>query len=748
MSRVISTGINPVTFEVLRHRFWSVNNEMALTLGKVSGSPTATESGDFNTGLLDARGNMLLAGVYVTAHAATLDQVVGYILTNYSDNPGVEEGDIFLCNDPYIGALHQNDVVCVGPIHWQGEVVGWAGSALHQVDVGGPAAGGPTVGATSIFGEPLPTPPLKIVEGGVVRKDIMAAFLNRSRTPELIGLDLHAQLAAVNVARERFQRLIEQYGVDTVRSAMSGMIEYAEAKLRQRLREIPDGVWTERQFIDHDGLNDDIYPLVLRMEKKGEHLTFDFTECAPQAPALINCSFNVLKGAVISPSLPLLGYDMPWTPAAFWRVIELKTTPGTVVHATWPAGVSAAPVEAGRSVASLVNLCIGKMLSASRLYEEKSAAGWCGAVSYNNLYGVDERGNNFGTMLADSMAGGAAASYHDDGVDSGGSVTSLASSIANVETNEYALPLLYLFRRHAVDSGGAGRTRGGNSVELAFIPYGTPRPLSLSVVSRGVESSPTMGIGGGYPGSTCPTVLLRDSDVREVLTGGHLPVELQELGGRLEVLPAKVITSVSANDVFFSIFPGGSGYADPILRDPDAVARDVGQGMVSTEAAETTYGVSLFSTEVGTSGTVEFTVDLEGTDRLRQKIRSLRAQRAGHVDRPVVYRQSVPGEPFTPSLTVEDTGPGLKIYCRQCGGIVSSDQPWKVHAAMAEYPLTQGGLRINQYAVSDRLVHREYYCKLCWTCLDIEIGQKDDLPLQNYLSPTTNSRNLFDDSER
>ena len=130
------TAADPVTFEVVRHRLWAINDEAATTIKRVTGSPIA-HGGDFNTGILTASGEMLLVGVYISSHASVQDLIVKYLLDEYSANPGINEDDMFITNDPYIGALHQPDVTCIAPVHWLGELVAWCGATVHQVDVGG-----------------------------------------------------------------------------------------------------------------------------------------------------------------------------------------------------------------------------------------------------------------------------------------------------------------------------------------------------------------------------------------------------------------------------------------------------------------------------------------------------------------------------------------------------------------------------------------------------------------------------------
>ena len=715
-SRTSREGIDPVTFEILRHRLWAINDEAAATIKLVSGSSIATECGDFNTGLLDAEGNQLIVGIYVTAHAAALDLVAKYILSEYQDNPGIDEDDMFLCGDPYIGTLHQMDIACLAPIHWKGELIAWSGCTIHQLDVGGPVPGGFAVGAHSIYEEPLPLSPLKIVEKGRVRKDIERDYLIRSRVPALVALDLRAQISANNVVKHRIHQLIEAYGVETVKAVMKEMIDYAENRLRARLRELPDGTWRHTLFIEHDSTKDKVYAGRLTMIKVNDTLTFDLTESSEQAPAVINASKGVISAVALLAVLPLLAYDMPWTTAGILRAIKIITKPGTLMHPIWPAGVCGAPISSMRVGAILVNVCIGKMFSACEKYRDRAAAGWMGSICTPNIYGVNQRGENFGNFLLDGVAGGGASRSYKDGVDSGASITSMATAIANVETNEYIYPLLYLYRRQAKDSGGPGKFRGGVGTEEAFTMYGTREPFTFVHFSYGTEQPCSSGICGGYPGSTAAYLVIRKSNFWDLLRENKMAQGVKELTGNFEVSPPMCIMRIDHDDVIVHHHPGGGGYGDPFDRDPHLVLKDVVNGLVSLECAKDIYGVVIGR---------DFQLDPVGTEKQRQV---QRAKRGAGVPRatPLVSSSEKEAKPISEYLEIVASNEGQYIRCRKCRTLICRKREnYKEHSIMREYPITQAGPGITPYKKTERFILREFYCPGCFTLLETEVNLKD-----------------------
>lgn len=616
-----NTTIDPITLEIFRSRLAAINDEAAMTLRLVSGSPVANEAHDMNTALMTPEGEAFSIGVYISIHAMSLASTVKTIVNEYADNPGIAPGDIWMSNDPYVGACHQMDVVIVAPIFYEGELVAWTGGTCHQIDLGGPVEGQVQVGATSIYGEQPLVPPIKFVEHGVVRKDLEWLFLRHSRLQDLAALDLKAMIAACNVATERLQNLIERYGVDTYKAAVAAIIDTTEQQFRARLRELPDGTFRHRGYIDADG---EIYPVVVAMTKEDDQLTFDFSESAPQAPALVNCCRPALEGATISAILPYLCYDIPWCPAGLTRAVEIKSKPGTVVHAAWPAGVSKATTTGSYMATISSSVCLAKLLSASETYLDHMMATWMGGLFVEELFGTDQRGNYFGGTILDAMAGGSGARAFKDGIDTGGFLDSPSSIIANIEDYEFNYPVLYMYRRQQADTGGAGKYRGGATISMMYIPHNVDLIPTKIMHAIGVEQPGSAGIAGGMPSCTNQFVLKRQTNIYEILAQGEIPQNLDDVKGKLEVATGITPTSQAKGDVYHCIGMGGGGYGDPLDRDPALVLRDVVNGLVTPEWAAKTYGIVVTGDPLH--------VDEKATAQQRQEIRAERRRLAKPVN--------------------------------------------------------------------------------------------------------------------
>jgi N-methylhydantoinase B len=195
-----TTSLDPITYEVVRNRMVAITEEMRVALQNVSGSPTVAEASDFFTGLFLADGTGVSMGFQVSFGGSAVATLIRHIVAN---SVALSDGDMFVANDPYIGALHQNDVQMCAPIFQDERLVAWAGVMAHQTDVGGMDFASWCPGAREVFQEGLRLPAVKLVDKSELRQDVLDLILTASRLPAALGLDLRAFIATLNVARDR-----------------------------------------------------------------------------------------------------------------------------------------------------------------------------------------------------------------------------------------------------------------------------------------------------------------------------------------------------------------------------------------------------------------------------------------------------------------------------------------------------------------------------------------------------------------
>lgn len=586
--------MDPLTYEVIRHRLWAITDMMGQALKAMSGSLVVTDCNDFDVVITDEIGDVVQVGPYNTELVASTDLAIKWILEHRSVNPGIHEGDMFLCNDPWVGGgQHQNDVGLFAPLFHDGQLFAWTCAVAHQADLGGVSPGSWTPRAEDVFWESLPTPPVKIAERYKLRQDVEDVYLRRSRVPKLVALDLRAKFGANMVGHERIRQLIERYSAETVKAAMQRQLDDAETRLRAKLAGIADGTWKAVSY-QEQSMKDDrgVHPIVCTLTKRGTDLEFDFTGTGPQS-GMINCTFAGLYGGVMSAVLPILCGDIPWAAGGLRRCLTFKTEEGTLNNATFPSGVGKGSVASAWATTNAATECLSKMLDTSVEHSADVQSVCCGTWDLCVMAGLDQRGNPFATMITDSTGAGFGAGNDHDGVDTGGVLVIPMGRMPDVEMNEFMLPMLYLWRREEPDSGGPGRFRGGVTASLCFVPHDTAAPM-MQVVSGSGKSIPmNPGLAGGYPGSSQADLAVRSSNAKELLAQGLIPSSLDEIAGDHQILACEDELLLSPDDVHYMSWQSGGGYGDPLLRDAARVAHDVAELRVTEQSARSIYGVVL-----------------------------------------------------------------------------------------------------------------------------------------------------------
>lgn len=590
--------MDPMTFSIIRHRLFRIIDEAVITLKHVSGSAITNEGHDLMVSLYRADGSLLMGGVGFLHHLTSAAEACKAIIRRFEGR--IREGDVFLLNDPYTAALHTSDIYLVAPIHYDGKLVAWSACFVHVYDIGAMNPGGFSPQSPDIFTEGFSSPGIKIVDQGEMVDDVLDTMLNMVRSPEMVTLDLRSMIACNNVARERMQALIAKYGPETVDAAGSELIRQSEDLFRARLRELPDGSWQSRQYLDVDG---ETAVVRLTMTKSDDRLVFDFTGSSPQSRYAINCTKWASLGGLFAPLFPLLCYDITWNEGVI-EPVEMIAPDGSIVNCTRPAPVSVATVAAIQSVNNAACATIGKMLAASEKYRSQATAVWHANHFAIFKFGRNQKGGESIGILTETFAGAGGARSFADGVEIGGEIPNPISRMANVETVEANFPVRYLFRKRMTDSGGPGEWRGGTGGELAIVPHKAPDGGIHYVISgKGARHPMSDGLAGGYPGAPNRYLWVKHDEVPD--EGG---AQDDRLNGRAEPVSWGVFP-LMGKDALYVRWNGGGGYGDPLARDPDRVAGDVREGLVSRSAAEEIYGVAL-----GEGGAV----DQAETERLRK----------------------------------------------------------------------------------------------------------------------------------
>ena len=190
-SVIEQTRVDPVTFEVLRSIFEYAADRMSTVLQRASFSPILADMVDFSNAIYDCEAKLLSQAANCPIHLAAMKFSAEAIIARYPREQ-MQPGDVYVVNDPYQGGTHINDITFLMPIFFDGDILAFAVSRGHWMDLGGGAAGGQAFGGTHIAGEGLRLPPLKLYDQGQVREDLLAIIMNNTRTPHFVKGDLQA----------------------------------------------------------------------------------------------------------------------------------------------------------------------------------------------------------------------------------------------------------------------------------------------------------------------------------------------------------------------------------------------------------------------------------------------------------------------------------------------------------------------------------------------------------------------------
>ncbi|RQG95400.1 hydantoinase B/oxoprolinase family protein [Natrarchaeobius chitinivorans] len=707
-------SVDPVTFQIIKHRLTQVVDEAVETLKRVSGSPNTNEAHDLMMALYTDEGDLLTGGVGFLHHYIGASRATKHVIEYYGED--VNEGDVFLLNDPYTAAFHPPDVYIISPIYYDGELQAFAANFVHVNDVGSVDPGGFSPNSTSIFHEGFQTPGLKLVDAGEMRQDVLDTILNMSRDPGMLELDLRSQIAATNVAEDRFKSLLEEYGATDVTAVGDELIRHTENRISKRLEDLPDGRWEARQYVDSVP-EDELFTVELALEKEGDSLTFDFEGTDEQAEYGINCTYWATVGGVLAPLLPLLCSDMTWNDGLI-RPLEVNAPSGTLVNAERPAPISIATVATLQVCNCLSSLVVSKMVGSSDEYADRSTGIWHGAHG-GYIVEATVDGHTNVDVITDTYAGAAGARAFDDGVDLGGELVNVVSRWANAERHESTLPIAYLYRRFVADSGGPGEYRGGVGHEHAIAPVGDVDSFETVTFGRGVDVSASTGVFGGYPGCTTEYTAYRDTDVWAEET--DLPPSSETLESAETESAVWGQTPFEVDDFLHVRMAGSGGYGDPLRRDADRVATDVAAGKITPDSARDVYGVPV---------TADGEIDGDVTAR-RDSIREARLAESERGEPPIGRLEAESTDRrLGPYLPVVTDGDAEYVAC-ECETVLSpATESWKDRAAVRERDLSNAGAGRD---VNSDVILREFVCPSCATLLDTEVAGAGDPYLESRL---------------
>lgn len=567
--------------EILRHALRVAAEEASIVVVRSAHSTMIVEGADACAALLDASGRLVaLSAATNLMHASSLRSSLPALV---EDHPlaTMRPGDVFVMNDPFRGGIHANDLLVMRPIFADGVVRWFSGTLIHVVDLGGVSAGGLAATATDVYAEGLQLPPVRLYDAGRPVHDMHRLLALNSRLSERVMGDIEALVAGVNVLDARMTELVGRYGLETLTDGIESYLATTEQRMRDELRRLPAGTYRGEYVIDNDGIDLDRSLTVRVAVTVGDgrvadgSITLDFAGTDAQVLGAVNAGFSQALTGVHYAVRCFVDPTIPMNEGCFVPVrVELPY--GSLLNPRPPAACGGRVV----SVCAAVEAILAALAEA---VPERAVA----ASSVIHPYTISGRSaDGVPFVLLSYEFGGIGGRVGLDGPDATGAFfLGGRNTVPQVEAVEATMPVLFERQGYAVDSGGAGRWRGGAGVETRI------RMLAdgeIAVRSDRVRFPPR-GRHGGRDGAAGTQWIERDGVPREV--------------------PARAVgVPVRRDEVFVMTTSGGGGLGDPFARDPDAVAADVATGKVSRAAAAEQYGVVLTATGE---------VDVEATEAMR-----------------------------------------------------------------------------------------------------------------------------------
>ena len=556
-------SIDPVTLVVLQGRLEQVVDEMDATLFRSAFNPIIAEAHDASHGIYDRDSGATLAqgksGLPIFVGAMSF--AVKLVIDKVARDGGLQDGDVYIFNDPYEGGTHLSDFKLVRPIFRAGKLYCYMASVGHWHDVGGNVPGNYNPAAVESFQEGMLIPPVKLISGGVLSEDIIDIMRANSRQPVSLYGDLNGQINALDLGVGRFGELLDEYGDDLVDAAFIELCARAARLMRANIAELADGNYACDDWLDNDGISDAPLAIALDMKISGDKLVLDFSRTAAACAGPVNIS-RATAIAACYVALKHIFHDVPAN-AGVLEPIEFVIPEGSILHATHPRPVGGYT----ETILRLIDVIFGAM---AKVAPERSNGCAYGTINALSLAGHREDGRRW--VMFSFFGGGHGGHPEGDGLSHGNAPISTAT-IPPVEILEAAYPVMFSQWALRPDSGGSGRQRGGlgGIYEIELLEQ------SADVFLFGERGCyPPQGVVGGGPGAC--NVFEYDSD-----NGKQTPPLVSKMTG-LKISRGQRLRLQS---------PGGGGYGPAFERPPEAVAEDVRLGYVSRMAALRDYAVVL-----------------------------------------------------------------------------------------------------------------------------------------------------------
>lgn len=537
---------DPVETGIIWRRLMSIADEGTVVLKRTAFSRNVTEADDFSNAIFDSTGQLVAQpSLGEVAFLGVMSTEVKAFLERYPA-PTLNPGDVIISNDPWLGASQLNDYTVVTPIFVRKRHVGFAACCAHSPDVGGRVL---SSDSADIHEEGFIIPPTLLYRAGNPNQDLFRFLRANVRVPDIVIGDLAAQVTSNQVVAQRVVDLLAESHLTGLDGIAAEIIRRSETAMREAITALPEG--TYHGAVEADGDQEPIH-IKLALTIADGTVRADFSGTSPQTRIGVNVTANWTYANVVHALLCALRPRSPVN-AGSLKLITVDAPSGSILNARYPSAVGARILAAHHTYSAVFRALLG--LLPDRVMADSAAPTWVPVLSGTNQYG-----DPFVEILI--VHGGTGAQAGCDG-----QVVAFPDHppTTHVEIFENEKPVLIERKEFLPDTAGAGRHRGGPGLHFRFRVIG-PEAIRLAMRADRLRCPP-LGFEGGGAGS------------RGVAT----------LNDKTPIHPKRTILLQPGDSVDFRT-PGGGGFADPRLRDRDALERDIRNGLITPHEARRAYG--------------------------------------------------------------------------------------------------------------------------------------------------------------
>jgi N-methylhydantoinase B len=530
--------LDPIDAGIIWSRLVSIADEMVSALVRTSFSTMVRESGDYSCMLFDRKGRFLCQGTAsVPSFTGTGPATLAGMLEHIPQDT-LEDGDILLTNDPWIGTGHVYDVNIVKPIFQGRRLVAFALSVSHLADIGGIGYG---TGARDNYEEGICIPPVKLFTRGEANAFVFRLFESNVRYRELVIGDIYSNVAACNVAAAAIEDVLGEYGLSDLVPAADAIFALTRTAIIGSLKMIPNGEFTGALPVE-GAYEDAIINLAVRVSIVDEQVSFNFAGTSPVVARGINVPLCYTRAycyfcfkSIVAPRIP--------NNQAILDFVVVSAPDNCILNAKRPYATGGRHII-GHFVAPLIFGALEKVVPMQVQAD-------CGMICQINFRGRSPQGRDYSYILFTSGGYGGFAD-----LDGRAALPGPSNMIAiPIEVWEDNTGITFLRKEWRPDSGGAGAFQGGAGQIIQL------RNDTGGVVDAAFFGSRTTlaarGFSGGKPGSL------------RLLSLDGQPVSAKS---RIDFKPNAIIEIQEA---------GGGGFGDPRQRTVRQVQEDMNAGLVT-----------------------------------------------------------------------------------------------------------------------------------------------------------------------